>query len=764
MLAERPRLKSALSWLVPATVFLVIVMAVFWRLWTGIDGARRAFGWDAQWEYWGDLQFLHDSFAAGELPLWNPFDRGGYPLHADPQAGVLYPINWILVGLSFLTGPVWWLVTIKIVLHFWIAAFGTYVFLRRRRLPEAACYAGGIFLILSYPFSHAMFSALNWGMAWAPWMLLAVDWWSEKPTPGRAGGVALAFGISQLTGAPAAFWYALIVVVPYGTWAIAHHARASGDPRAYLKRAAVTTAIAGGLFVAMVAAQLHATSEMVTHTIRDARDLDFVGTTAFTGEDLMAFMVHGMPAPSEAPYITIVLLFATATLLSVEPTARRLVLTGAAVMGVLCAMGNLAGFLPFSASLVPPFGFFRRAHRYLYVTMLPLSILGAEGLALLARTELAAARRRYGWVLIGAGALGLLVFGIGYVVTAPKGKEAEGIRDAYAWTVAAFVVSTWALHQLVTREGRWKQIFLAVAVVVLGVDLWHARAPIVEKNFYPIPTVPRDKLAGELAGVPLEARVYDREVLRFRPGIRLGIRDLGGYEGDPLALARYARLLKMVQANPLLLGHANVRWLLEEGKTTTKPNVLTKTGLTVRYAGAWEVPQVAPAVMWIDAATIVDGGEQQALDALKNATPGTVAVLERGTLHGDEAARASDGGVLPSATGRIVSYGRSRLTAEIDAPAAGVVVIHESYYPGWRARVDGQPAHIVPANGLFRGVLVGPGPHHIEMEYPATAYRVLAPLSLLGLVAALALLWRERRRDRRDAAAAPAPPSEASAS
>jgi len=745
MFADRPRVRAALSWLIPALVFLAVILAVFWRLWSGIDGARRAFGWDAQWEYWGDLQFLHDSLRSGELPLWNPFDRGGYPLHADPQAGVLYPINWLLIGLSFLTGPQWWLVTVKIVLHFWIGAMGMFAFLRRRQLPAAACYAGGIFFVLCYPLSHAAFSALNWGMAWLPWMLLAVEWWAEKPSPGRGAAVALAFGVSQLTGAPAAFWYSLIVVVPYGVWAIVHHARQSQDVRAYLRVASLTTAIAGGLFVAMVAAQFLATSQLVAHTVRDTRDLDFIGTSVFNAEELMAFAIPRMPNPNEGPYLTVIVLFAVAAVMSADPTPRRLVLAGVAVVGVLCAFGNQGAFLPVSASAVPPFGFFRRAHRYFFVCVVPVAILGAEGLALLARSEGAELKRRYGRMLLVGGALGVLIFGTSFCIAALRGKEGEGLRDAFGYACVSFLVSSWALYLLVAGDRRRQQMFLTIAVVILGLDLWFARAPNIERNFYPIPTTPRDLDSATLAGVPLEARIYDREVLRFRPGIRLRIRDLGGYEGDPLALSRYAGVLKMVLQQPTLLGHASVRWLLEEKQTTTKPQMLSKAGLEARGPGVYEVPDVAPTVMWIDAARVV-GGPDKVLAALREAKPGTVALLEQPVSEPGALA-----GTAAPVAGRIVAYGRSRLGAEIDAPDTGVVVIHEAYYPGWRARVDGKPATIVPVNALFRGVVVGPGHHRIDMDYPATQYRVLAPLSLAGVAGALLLLILEERRRRREA-------------
>jgi uncharacterized membrane protein YfhO len=103
--------------------------------------------------------------------------------------------------------------------------------------------------------------------------------------------------------------------------------------------------------------------------------------------------------------------------------------------------------------------------------------------------------------------------------------------------------------------------------------------------------------------------------------------------------------------------------------------------------------------------------------------------------------------------GALVRLGRNRLRATVEAPADGVVVILEGYYRrGWSATVDGKAAPIVPANAAFRGVLVGPGAHVIEMEYRAPGYLALGALVPLGLLAIGGLVVLGRRRDRAVAA------------
>jgi uncharacterized membrane protein YfhO len=73
----------------------------------------------------------------------------------------------------------------------------------------------------------------------------------------------------------------------------------------------------------------------------------------------------------------------------------------------------------------------------------------------------------------------------------------------------------------------------------------------------------------------------------------------------------------------------------------------------------------------------------------------------------------------------------------------GLVIVSDSYYPGWRAQVDGKSATLWKVNTVIRGVVVPAGTHHIVMNYrPVSVYLGLV-LALAGLTAAIVLQRRK---------------------
>jgi len=93
---------------------------------------------------------------------------------------------------------------------------------------------------------------------------------------------------------------------------------------------------------------------------------------------------------------------------------------------------------------------------------------------------------------------------------------------------------------------------------------------------------------------------------------------------------------------------------------------------------------------------------------------------------------------------RIVTDEDERVVVRASAEDRGLLVLADTWFPGWRAKVDGHDAEIVRTDQLLRGVVIGPGAHTVEFAYVPTSWRIGWIVSLLTAVALALAVWRRR--------------------
>ncbi len=135
----------------------------------------------------------------------------------------------------------------------------------------------------------------------------------------------------------------------------------------------------------------------------------------------------------------------------------------------------------------------------------------------------------------------------------------------------------------------------------------------------------------------------------------------------------------------------------------------------------------------------------------KSSSPdGGAVTVSRWELAGQE------GGGAGSGTATLIVDEPERIIVETDAVRPGILVLTDTFYPGWRVTVDGAPASLLRANYLFRGVYVPAGAHRIEFMYQPAPFRRGLLVSSLALAVVLGtLLWPPVRRVWRRNRAAP---------
>jgi hypothetical protein len=91
-------------------------------------------------------------------------------------------------------------------------------------------------------------------------------------------------------------------------------------------------------------------------------------------------------------------------------------------------------------------------------------------------------------------------------------------------------------------------------------------------------------------------------------------------------------------------------------------------------------------------------------------------------------------------------------TAVIDARLAcrGMLILADTWYPGWIATVDGGRVPIYEVFSALRGVMMDQGQHRLEFHYRPVSALIGAFMSTIGILGACAAaLWDRNRSGRR---------------
>jgi hypothetical protein len=78
---------------------------------------------------------------------------------------------------------------------------------------------------------------------------------------------------------------------------------------------------------------------------------------------------------------------------------------------------------------------------------------------------------------------------------------------------------------------------------------------------------------------------------------------------------------------------------------------------------------------------------------------------------------------------RVVRYGTNSIEIEAEANGPAVLVLHDIFYPGWQAEVNGAAAPVLLVNQLFRGVEIPAGTSRVRF-----AFRPLSVENIRGIV------------------------------
>ena len=648
------------------------------------------------------LQFFARSLHAGHFPLWNPYIWLGQPVLGSGQPGPLNPLI-ILFGkflplrdglLSF--AELNWL---YVVLHF-LAALFAYLFCRYLALPRVPSLLGAVAFSCTGFLGSAAWLDITSAVALTPLVFyFTFRLWTEDRVMKNAAPLGLVLGLSWWTGhheIPLILCYAVL----FGSACVAAAGRSW--------RVIQGTLLAFALAIPVSAIQTlpfyefgHASrrwvgvanpigwADKVPYEVHARYSLPWMGLSEF-------FAPGGAPEDHWTAFAGVTVLVLAIAALIYRWSDRRVRMLGFLALGsVLYALGANTPLHWLVYKFLPLVEKARSPGRGIFLAGFALSALAAVGADLIIRGLVP--RRA---ILIPAVAV------VAMLVMYWSGRVPEMEFPIQTHFVVKGVIAALALGILMWRKfAVWPGVaLLALVVIEAGTVAAHRMTDLNSAVVAPSLT----KYASLAKSFP-------------RSGQGRIVADYNSFYTDLGDLYGVDVLQSFVSAVP---EHV----LRLEFQTPRTQQLLGVTSVPGAMPRAWIVHHVIQAKDVEDLRRLIEDASTNF--ATTAVTLGVPPLLEE----------CSDS--------RVISFDHpdsDTMRINADLRCRGLLVVSETFYPGWDVTVDGRPQPIHEVFGALRGVVLDSGSHRVEMRYRPWVVALGSALSGAGIALSLLLIVRARK-------------------
>lgn len=731
-IGPEPRWRALLG---PAILFLVIA-GFFWRLvlsnqytWiAGSDLTNQVLPW---------MQYQAGEWHAGRIPLWDPYQWSGQPLIGQVQPGVAYPLNWLLYALPLRQG---WLAQKSlhwyyVLIHFMAALFCYWLCRDLDCSRWASAIAGLVFALCGYVGYIDWPQMLN-GAIWAPLVFLFLfrAGRGEKPLLNAAVSGAL-LGVAWLSGHHQAPTFIAFAAAGVWIWLVFRGGRPNWRMASSVAVFLLFCVLISGLQVLPGIEY----GRLATRWVGAPRALGWNDQVPYTVHEKYSLPPHTLftvvlPVPDENSRPFMGLVAFSLALLAIScgwrhPAVRTLALVGTG--GLLFALGNNNPLHGIIYSLVPFAEKARTPAHAIIIFNFAFSALVAFGIDALRREP--AEWKRWGYYVSGAASV-ILLFCLGFTLAGKTAGDGRVLLSGLLAMMFAAVLAGLARGGL-SRPAA----FTAIATLIL-IELGNVTA------YY---FVHRDDAAG-MAGLtrlsqnadiveflrrqpsPFRIAVDDKEI-PYNFGDWHGIEDSGGYLAsltnnqlvNPAFDTRMRNLLNVtfsVGKEPLHPGWREVYKSSTGIRVFFNPDVLPR---------AWSAHSVVNAKTVDELKSYI---RQKDFDLRRNAV----------LLNQSPAMESCAGEDLV----RVTKHQSNLVEISARMKCRGLVLLADTWFPGWQATVDGKPTGIYEAYGVIRAVEVPSGNHLIIMRYRPLSVILGGFMTLAGVAGLLCLAYLHRNRER----------------
>jgi hypothetical protein len=693
-------------------------------------------------------RYVTRELLAHRLPQWTPYAGFGFPLLADIETTVLYPVS--VLGSLLAGGELsYQAVEREDVFHYAVGGLGMFLFLGRTGAAWTGAVVGAVtFMFSGFMWAHVGQLTIVQSASWAPWLLLGVAHLLARPGPRAAVGAGLALALAILGGHPQTAW--LGAVAAGIVLALGAVSRAAPGERAPLGRAVPSAIGALVLGIGLSAVQIGPTL--------------FLARLSDRWDPSQSYMLDDALPPAHLATLLVPLAFRhTPRWASVDELHGYLGILplGLAAWAVVRARDRwmrifaaLAGLGLLAALGLPPFvtlvsgGYFRIPARGLLLVAIGVAGLAARGADALCRAGGPGGdrgdRRLLGalWMALACATGAALVLRLAGVPAGLRGVVSPQFRhhwDSFTALGGLAAVTLTAAWRLRAVPG----LARAVVLAALLVEVFSFPRHLAWSHEPPGRRWPDDSDLAALARTAGEYRIMlpahttaknAWAVYRLRTGTMYSSLILSSLHEFDLVLAD--------AAGDTVFPLTGTRWLVGHPdlfrRPPPAPGAADPAAGPVRFRQVardrWEVLQPLPRA-YQPARVVVEPGRAALRTALQRLRPTEAVLLERPTRCPGRT------GPAPGADAVVFEVDEpERVVLRVRAAEAGPLVLSDTYYPGWGAAIDGRHARIRPADLMFRMVCVPAGEHRVEFTFRQPGFLAGLWITAATGIAALALV------------------------
>lgn len=681
-----------------------------------------------------------------ELPLWNPYNMAGAPLFANFQSATLYPFNIAFIFLPF--SYAW---SLLVLLQPLLACIFLYLYLSYLRIHKIASFTGAF----AFAFSGFSIAWLEWNTIlhvalWLPLILLVKEYMLNK----FSLKLILIFIFAEVSaifaGHLQTLFYTLIISNAYLLARIIQIELVKGRSK-LLKRIVFRYRpflFIGVIVLTITAIQWFPTIQFIFLSARDVDQnwqqagwfipwqhlIQFVSPDFFGNPTTLNYW--GVWNYAEfIGYIGIFPLIMALYALFFRRDKKTLFFGGLFFLSLIFSLPTPFAKLPYLLHI--PFLSTVQPTRLLFVTDFSLAILAAFGADYFLRLKNRQVLYPLGFLLLIF--LGLWSFVLFSNTSIPSENILVSRRNLIFPTTIFFAVAL-LLFFLLMLPKQYYRITIMLYAIMVGItvfDLFRFGTKFTPftNPAYLFPQTKTIEFLQKQQGL-FRIMATDSRILPPNFSIIYRLQSIDGY--DPLYLRRYGEIIAAMERGrpditpPFgfnriitpknfespIADFLGVKYVLSLSDISSpKLKKVFQEGQTRVY----ENKNALPRVFFVEK-VFYAGSKEQVIEMLlsKDVDIGKIAVVEStSSSMGNNKPQEPIGSFsdnFPVGKARITRYSENNVSieTEIEGNYSGVLVLTDSFYPIWRAKIDGSETVIRRVNYNFRGVSVSPGKHVIE--------------------------------------------------